>query len=327
MSEIGLKRGTVKLVPHSREWGELFPVEKVELLEALGDLVVDIQHVGSTAVPTISAKPIIDIAILVRSLKEVEKRAGRIEALGYQKKQENKPERLFFTKGPDENRMVYLHVGDESTEYIKDMIIFRDYLIQNPHEAEKYMQLKKELAEKFEDNRESYTAAKEKFVQEVGERVKMHHDIYNSGMSNGGVTVSENMKKGTTFVILRPDNTMLMQLRDDKSKLYPNMWCFPGGGCEENEEPIDTVIREAREEYELRLDKQSCKFLFVQPHPAFPGQTEYIFLCSIDSNQRPVLKEGADMKWMMLDEIKSTQLGFGDETIIPKLEEFLQARQ
>ncbi|MBI1975249.1 MAG: GrpB family protein, partial [Parcubacteria group bacterium] len=82
MSEIGLKRGTVKLVPHSPVWDKLFRVEKEKLLEVLGDLVVDIQHVGSTAIPTISAKPIIDIAILVRSLKEAEKCAGRIEALG-----------------------------------------------------------------------------------------------------------------------------------------------------------------------------------------------------------------------------------------------------
>lgn len=134
-------------------------------------------------------------------------------------------------------------------------------------------------------------------------------------------------KKGTTFVILRPDNTILMQLRDEKSKLYPNMWCFPGGGCEKNEEPIDTVIREAKEEYELQLEKNVCRLLFVQPHPAIPNETEYTFIYRIDSKQQPKLKEGADMRWMTLDEIKLTPLGFGDETIIPKLEEFLRDSQ
>jgi len=167
MSNIGLKRGTVKLVPHDSEWDGLFQAEKTKLLGALGDLAVDIQHVGSTAIPTISAKPIIDVAVLVKSIEEVSKQVGQIEALGYQKKQENRPERLFFTKGPEEKRIVHLHIGDVSANYIQDMIAFRDYLIQNPGEAKKYMKLKSELAEKFADDREPYTAAKERFVQDV----------------------------------------------------------------------------------------------------------------------------------------------------------------
>lgn len=169
---IGLKRGTVKLVPHNPEWDELFRLEKIKLLKVVGEIIIDIQHVGSTAIPTISAKPIIDIAVVVKSLEEVEKCVKKIEALGYQRKQENRPERLFFTKGPEENRTVYLHIGDESTDYIKDMIMFRDYLIQHPATSKKYMELKTELAEKFSDNREPYTAAKEKLVRQVLEIAK-----------------------------------------------------------------------------------------------------------------------------------------------------------
>ena len=60
-----------------------------------------------------------------------------------------------------------MHIGDVSANYIQDMIAFRDYLIQNPGEAKKYMKLKSELAEKFADDREPYTAAKERFVQDV----------------------------------------------------------------------------------------------------------------------------------------------------------------
>ncbi|KKT81295.1 MAG: hypothetical protein A3B99_04040 [Candidatus Yanofskybacteria bacterium RIFCSPHIGHO2_02_FULL_44_12b] len=169
---VGLKRGMVKLVPHNPEWDELFQSERMKLLKVFGDLVVDIQHIGSTAIPTIPAKPIIDIAILVKLLKEVNNYVEKIGRLGYQKKQENRPERLFFTKGPEDNRIVYLHVGDDSTNYIKDMILFRDYLIQNPREAKRYADFKQELAEKFADNREPYTAAKEKFVQEAIDRAK-----------------------------------------------------------------------------------------------------------------------------------------------------------
>lgn len=169
---IGLKRGTVKLVPHNPEWDELFRAEKAKLLEVMCDIVIDIQHVGSTAIPTILAKPIIDIAVLVKSLQEAEKYIEKIQALGYQKKQENRSERMFFTKGPEENRILYLHIGDVNTDYIKDMIVFRDCLIQNPDEAKRYAELKAELAKKFANNREPYTAAKERFVQEVVERAK-----------------------------------------------------------------------------------------------------------------------------------------------------------
>ena len=169
---IGLKRGTVKLVPHNPKWDEIFQVEKKKLFDVMNELVVGIQHVGSTAIPTKPAKPIIDIAILVKSLEKVKDYIKKIEALGYRKKQENKPERMFFTKGPEENRVVYLHIGDESANYIKDMILFRDYLMQNPAETKKYTKLKQRLAGKFSDNRERYTAAKEKFVQEVLRRAK-----------------------------------------------------------------------------------------------------------------------------------------------------------
>ena len=87
--------------------------------------------------------------------------------MGYQKKQENRPERLFFTKGPEESRIVYLHIGDENTNYVKEMILFRDHLIQNPETVQKYMKLKKKLAEKFAGNRKSYSSTKEKFIRKI----------------------------------------------------------------------------------------------------------------------------------------------------------------
>lgn len=167
---MGLKRGTVKLLPHDSGWDVLYNQEKEKLLKVLDGQVLNIQHVGSTAIPIIMAKPIVDIAILVKSLKKID--AGELETLGYQKKEENRIERMFFTKGPEENRIIYLHIGDKTTNYIQDMIIFRDYLIRNPEEAKNYEKLKQELAEKFSDNREQYTLAKENFVQEIVRRCK-----------------------------------------------------------------------------------------------------------------------------------------------------------
>jgi len=127
---------------------------------------------------------------------------------------------------------------------------------------------------------------------------------------------------GVTFIIIRSSKEILMQLRDNNSKRYPNMWCFPGGTIENNEDAIDTVIRETQEEYELKINRQNCTELMV--YNLSYGSNAKVFVCTFNENQKLVLHEGADMKWMQLEEIKKLQLGFEQEKIIPKLEEFLQ---
>ncbi len=131
---------------------------------------------------------------------------------------------------------------------------------------------------------------------------------------------NQSQKKSITFVLYRPDKTILMQLRDENCKHYPNKWCFPGGCCEKNEKPIDTVIREVKEEYGLKIDKSSRKLIFSGIHPAISNKISYVFLCFVSLDQQPVLNEGADMKWMTIKEIKSISLGFGQEVIISYIE-------
>ena len=114
-----------------------------------------------------------------------------------------------------------------------------------------------------------------------------------------------------------------MQLRDESCKHYPGKWCFPGGRCEENERPINTVIREVKEEYGLKIDKSFCKLVFSGTHPVMSNEMSYVFLCFVNSDQQPVLNEGADMRWMTVREIKSISLGFGAESIIPYLEKII----
>ncbi len=127
--------------------------------------------------------------------------------------------------------------------------------------------------------------------------------------------------RGTTFIILRPDKTILMQLRDNNSKKYKNMWCFPGGVCDGTEKYINTAIREAKEEYELTLTKENCTLL---KRRLKLSALIYVYVCNIDDIQTPVLHEGADMKWMNIDEIKQLKLGFRQSCIIPKLDKYLK---
>lgn len=129
---IGLKRGTVKLLPYNPKWKEFFEKEKKRIQKKLGNLVISIEHVGSTATPGIIAKPIIDIAIVVKSIKSPNKLIKILESLSYEyKKDDDVPGRLFFTKGPENKRTHYIHVVKLKGQEWKKLILFRDYLLNH----------------------------------------------------------------------------------------------------------------------------------------------------------------------------------------------------
>ncbi|OGZ42253.1 MAG: hypothetical protein A3C80_01420 [Candidatus Ryanbacteria bacterium RIFCSPHIGHO2_02_FULL_45_43] len=170
---IGLKRGTVKLVKHNPTWKQSFEREAKKIRKVFSKDALDIQHVGSTAVPGILAKPIIDIALIVPSLQKTKRYVKKLQALGYElKKNDVKKERLFFTKGPEEKRTHYLHVGENDSGYTEDMILFRDYLRKHKSTAKHYSELKSKLAGKYQNTREIYTTKKEKLVKKIVRKAK-----------------------------------------------------------------------------------------------------------------------------------------------------------
>jgi len=165
---IGLKRGTVKLVKYNYKWKDSFENEESKLRKVFGNDLIDSQHIGSTAIPGILAKPIVDIGLIVSSFSKVDRYIEKLREIGYElKKDDNRKERLFFTKGPEEKRTHYLHIGEKGSGYIEEMIIFRNYLSKNKDAAEKYSELKEELASKYEDKREIYTQKKEDFIKKI----------------------------------------------------------------------------------------------------------------------------------------------------------------
>ncbi len=163
---IGLPRGTVKLVPYSSEWESLFAEEERLLRSSVGAYVVDIQHVGSTAIPGMEAKPIIDIAVALRRLEDVEKCVELMERLGYEYDEEH-PDRHFFVKGDPSRRTHYLHMVEWNSDSWKSYIRFRDYLRQHEEAAREYARLKRELARKSQGNRDLYTPGKAEFIESV----------------------------------------------------------------------------------------------------------------------------------------------------------------
>jgi GrpB-like predicted nucleotidyltransferase (UPF0157 family) len=134
--------------------------------------IIDIQHVGSTAIPNMPAKPIIDIQIAVDSLDEIKQIAiEKLNTLDYQYWKENPdPERLFFAKGMPpfgEKRSHHVHVVELNSHHWKEKIQFRNYLRSHPEAANEYKSLKIKLSEKYKYNREKYTEDKTEFIQSI----------------------------------------------------------------------------------------------------------------------------------------------------------------
>jgi len=169
MPGIGLKRGIVKLVSYNKSWPKHFEEEKEKLENVFGEFALSIEHVGSTAIPNIKAKPIIDI--LIGGVGEPEEVYGFLEKLketGYEYsiKGSNKNKQM-FAKGPESNRTHYLHVTKLNSDTYKNDICFRDCLRGDREIALEYETLKVNLAKKYTNDRKSYTEGKEKFIESV----------------------------------------------------------------------------------------------------------------------------------------------------------------
>ncbi len=162
----------VHLVDYDVRWPARYAIEAARVLAALpGGLVLATEHFGSTAIPGMVAKPVIDILIAVRSLPQARTVAVPVmEALNYAFWMDNpRRDRLFFVKGlppAAPHRTHHVHM----TELDGDMwhrLLFRDYLRSNPDEAARYAALKRDLAARHAADREAYTAAKAAYVDEV----------------------------------------------------------------------------------------------------------------------------------------------------------------
>jgi GrpB-like predicted nucleotidyltransferase (UPF0157 family) len=151
-------------------WQTFFEAERDELMEAIGHYVADIQHVGSTAVAGLAAKPVIDIMIGLRRLLDAQDCIMPVEAMEYEyvPEFENEfPERRYFRKSKNGHRTHQIHLVEINSDFWKRTLFFRDHLRANPQTANDYAILKKELASKFENDRDGYTNAKTDFIERV----------------------------------------------------------------------------------------------------------------------------------------------------------------
>ena len=172
---LGLKRGTVELLPHQLAW-EKTAADTISLLKSLlGDVAIDIQHVGSTAIRHIYAKPIIDIAVGVKTLDSIKPYMEVLKQNGIVFSKEDVAQQLLFVIGDFEQdtRSHHIHVVIWDGTAWNNYINFRDYLNAFPDHALKYDTLKKQLAEKFAHDRGSYTAGKHELIDSLLEQAHL----------------------------------------------------------------------------------------------------------------------------------------------------------
>jgi len=165
---IGLRSGKIKLLSYNPKWIKIFKREEKILRNAVGNIVCDIQHVGSTAISRMLAKPIIDIAIAVPCLKDVKKCIKPLEKVGYNYKGEQRVGEYLFTR----DNIYCLHLMKFDSKPWNNYLLFRDYLHAHKKLANEYKNLKLKLAKKFANDRALYTSGKAKFIEAVIKKAK-----------------------------------------------------------------------------------------------------------------------------------------------------------
>ena len=165
----------VTIKPYDSKMPDYFKREKGFLNKNLGN-GFEIQHVGSSAVPGLGGKNVLDIQLLAPNKSVAKKTVKKLESVGYvQNKDAGDEYRIFFNRNrsfDDRKIHIHLHLMWKTADKYKEQLMFMDYLREHPEEAERYFSLKKVLARKAGDKREKYTEAKTDYIKSVLEKAR-----------------------------------------------------------------------------------------------------------------------------------------------------------
>ena len=168
MSPSTARSGPVEVVDYDERWPARFEAYADELRRALGMVAARVDHIGSTAVPGLAAKPVIDIQVSVDDVGAIDVYKPGLESIGlvHRPHPEEPEQREFFR--PPGRRIVHVHVVGTGSREERRQLLHRDYLRAHPAAARQYGELKRRLAETFRDARQDYQAAKDPFLQSMG---------------------------------------------------------------------------------------------------------------------------------------------------------------
>ena len=165
---LGTPGGHTEIAEYSPDWPRVFEREAAAILGACRPRVIEVHHVGSTSVPGLAAKPVLDMMPIAAGPTEGLEAASRMTVLGYQYRGENGiPGRFYFEKVVDGRTVAHVHMFPAAHPAIRTHLLFRDHLRIHPDAARDYGRLKRALASKYRDDREAYTDAKADFIEGI----------------------------------------------------------------------------------------------------------------------------------------------------------------
>ncbi len=160
----------VVVSPYSAGWPVLFQAIREELLSIFEPVPVAVEHIGSTSVPGLAAKPVIDVLLGANTLADIEAKIGALDGAGFlyvPKYEREIPLRRYFVKSPPSSLRVHLHGVEQGGQIWRDHLTFRNALRNDSDLRDQYQSLKLRLATEFADNKSAYTDAKGPFIQSV----------------------------------------------------------------------------------------------------------------------------------------------------------------
>ncbi len=227
------KKEAVRLLSYNPEWQDIGANVRAELLMILGKYAVEVRHIGSTAVPGLKARPIIDIAVGVRSFDRMTEFYDELDAKGFLHRKESDSENQIFFTATRSHCNVYIHVVIHGKTQWNAYVAFCECLQKDAEVRQKYEQLKDSLAMRFGGDRRSYTSGKSEFVRRI---LRTKCDI--KERSCGAVVWR---KRGGRR------HYLIIQNRSGHNG-------FPKGHMEYGENEVQTARREILEETSLKVE-------------------------------------------------------------------------
>jgi GrpB-like predicted nucleotidyltransferase (UPF0157 family) len=162
----------IRVVPYDPRWPEAFAAEAAAVATALGGNLLEIHHVGSTAIPGIYAKPVIDMLAAVSDIALIDRDAARMAALGYEAMGEfGIAGRRYFRRDDAAGQRTHqVHAFQHGSPHVARHLAFRDFLRVHPALAAQYGELKQKLADAFPNDAEAYMDGKDGFIKDMQER-------------------------------------------------------------------------------------------------------------------------------------------------------------
>lgn len=158
----------IEVVNHSPKWAALFKEEAARLKGVMGSQILAAHHIGSTSVPGLRAKPVLDFLIEVQNIAQVDNYNEAMGQIGYESLGENGlPRRRYFRKFKNHKHTHHVHIWQRGDEEVGRHLAFRDYLISHPTRADAYGSLKNDLVERYGGDREQYIAGKDDFCKQT----------------------------------------------------------------------------------------------------------------------------------------------------------------